>query len=76
MNECLNKWQVGVVACSLFKSTVKIFDIYTEESKYILSTKEEDHHLSSERGTFGTADTPPIPTHSPFYTSLLSLHQI
>lgn len=77
MNEWLDKWQVGMVGCcSLFKSTVKIFDIYTEESDYIQSTKGEDHHLPSERGTFGTADTPPIPTLSPFHPSILSLHQI
>lgn len=50
--------------CILFKSTVKIFDIYTEESEYIQAAKGEDEPLSSVRGTFGTADTPPIPMHS------------
>ena len=42
-------------------STVKIFDIYTEEGKYIQAAKGEEGHLSFDRGTFGTANTQPNP---------------
>lgn len=47
----------AAVACS----TVKIFDIYTEEGEYIQATKGEEDHLSLVRGTFGTANARPNP---------------
>lgn len=47
----------AAVACS----TVKIFDIYTEEGEYIQETKGEEDHLSLVRGTFGTANARPNP---------------
>lgn len=47
----------GRRCCSLLKSTVKIFDIYTEEGEYIQAAKGEEDHLSLVRGTFGTANT-------------------
>lgn len=65
MNDWTNgKWgcRGGRGCCSLLKSTVKIFDIYTEESKYIQAAKGERRTSSpSVRGTFGTANTQPIP---------------
>lgn len=39
-------WVGGVVCCSLLKSTVKIFDIYTEESEYIQAAKTEEDDFS------------------------------
>lgn len=80
MNECVDKWQLGVGGCcSLIKSTVKIFDIYTEESEYIQATRGEEGDLSHVRGTFGTANTQPIPARSVTVlcslVSLLSLQQ-
>lgn len=36
----------GGVCCSLLKSTVKIFDIYTDESEYIQAAKGEKDDLS------------------------------
>lgn len=36
---------VGGVSCSLLKSTVKTFDIYTEESEYIQAAKTEEGGL-------------------------------
>ncbi|KAM7379102.1 hypothetical protein PAMP_004676 [Pampus punctatissimus] len=51
----------GGGSCSLLKSTVKIFDIYTEESEYIQAAKGEEDHLSLVRGTFGTAHIQPNP---------------
>lgn len=64
MDEWTNdRWGSGS-CCSLLKSTVKIFDIYTEESEYIQAAKGEADDLPPVRGTFGTANTQPIPTHS------------
>lgn len=34
------------VCCSFLKSTVKIFDIYTEESEYIQAAKREEDDFS------------------------------
>lgn len=71
----MDKWQVGGagtgvgVCCSLLKSTVKIFDIYTEESEYIQAAKGEEGDLSPVRGTFGTANTQPIPAQSLWQSS-------
>lgn len=46
----MDKWPVrdggGGVCCSLLKSTVKIFDIYTDESEYIQAAKGEEGDLS------------------------------
>lgn len=50
----------GGGCCNLLKSTVKIFDIYTVESKYIQAAKGEGDDLSLIRGTFGTANIQPM----------------
>lgn len=62
--------------CSLLKSTVKIFDIYTEESEYIQAAKGEEDDLSPVRGTFGTANTQPIPARSPFQSRFIPLSSV
>lgn len=64
MNEVVTDEDQGS-CCSFLKSTVKIiFDIYNEEQEYIQAAEGEGGGLFSLRGTFGTANIQPIPTHS------------
>lgn len=68
----MDKWRAeGWGLLQLVKSTVKIFDIYTEGSEYIQAAKGGGSGLSPVRGTFGTANAQPVPARSPITVPLL-----